>query len=143
MNELGARVVDEARKLLGTPWHHQGRVAGMGLDCVGVVIIAGKRAGAALEDVHGYRLPCDSTHLIDEIERQTDKVGTYIEQSEPGDLAVFWTTRPDRPKHFGVITSPLTMVTIVADEFVVERVIQTAEFDHVYDVRRMREAMVD
>lgn len=33
-----AQVVAQARSWVGTPWHHQGRIWGLGVDCVGLVI---------------------------------------------------------------------------------------------------------
>lgn len=38
-------VVAEARKLLGTPWQHLGRVPGVAIDCIGLVHTAGYAAG--------------------------------------------------------------------------------------------------
>ena len=35
----------EARKLLGTPWRHRGRSA-RGVDCVGLLLLAGWNSGA-------------------------------------------------------------------------------------------------
>jgi cell wall-associated NlpC family hydrolase len=35
-------IVIEARRWLGTPWRHQGRVLGVGVDCGGLIIGVGK-----------------------------------------------------------------------------------------------------
>lgn len=39
------RLIDEAYALLGTPFRHQGRLPVVGLDCVGLLLVAGSRAG--------------------------------------------------------------------------------------------------
>ncbi|MBK8100569.1 MAG: C40 family peptidase [Planctomycetes bacterium] len=48
-----------ALQLVGTPWHHQGRLPGVGLDCVGVVVAAAKTCGVEVEDRRDYTLPAD------------------------------------------------------------------------------------
>jgi len=52
------RMVEEARRCLGTPFHHQGRVPLVGLDCIGLVVVALRAAGYGVRDRVGYgRLP--------------------------------------------------------------------------------------
>lgn len=41
----GRAVVDAARDYVGTPYRHQGRLMGAGIDCVGLIIMAGADAG--------------------------------------------------------------------------------------------------
>jgi cell wall-associated NlpC family hydrolase len=38
-------IVNAVRSALGTPWVHQGRFAGRGLDCIGLALIAARAAG--------------------------------------------------------------------------------------------------
>jgi cell wall-associated NlpC family hydrolase len=38
-------IVVEARRWLGTPWRHQGRVLGVGVDCGGLIVEVGKAVG--------------------------------------------------------------------------------------------------
>lgn len=37
-NNLRQQIVCSARKRIGTPFKHQGRKAGVGLDCIGLVV---------------------------------------------------------------------------------------------------------
>ena len=37
-NREREQIVSVARAAVGTPWHHQGRVAGLGLDCIGLLV---------------------------------------------------------------------------------------------------------
>lgn len=51
-------IVASARSMLGTPFRHQGRVPGVGLDCVGLVIAVARELDLSGYDVTGYsRLP--------------------------------------------------------------------------------------
>lgn len=47
-------IVDHARAQLDTPFRHQGREPGKGLDCAGLVVISYAAAGYLLNDVQGY-----------------------------------------------------------------------------------------
>jgi cell wall-associated NlpC family hydrolase len=42
---IAHNMVLAARECLGTPFQHQGRVPGVGLDCVGVAIYAAREVG--------------------------------------------------------------------------------------------------
>lgn len=44
----GAQVASAAREWIGTPWHHQGRLKGVGVDCAGLVL--GVAHGLGLSD---------------------------------------------------------------------------------------------
>jgi len=56
-------VVAAAREWLGTPFHHQGRLKGVGVDCVGVVIGVAKELGISDFDVDGYGHRPDSREM--------------------------------------------------------------------------------
>ncbi len=49
------QVVAAARAWAGTPWRHQGRVRGVGVDCVGLIIGVARDLGLSAFDVTGYR----------------------------------------------------------------------------------------
>lgn len=53
-----------ALALVGTPWHHQGRLPGVGLDCVGVAVCAAQACGIAVQDVRDYTLPADPNTFL-------------------------------------------------------------------------------
>lgn len=48
------RVVAAARNWLGTPFHHQGRLKGVGVDCAGVVVGVAKELDLSAFDITGY-----------------------------------------------------------------------------------------
>lgn len=47
-------IVAAARAAIGTPFLHQGRVAGAGLDCAGLVVHVAQEIGADYVDATGY-----------------------------------------------------------------------------------------
>lgn len=80
--------VDEARKWIGTPYEHAGRMLGVGVDCVGVIVGVAKSLGIVEE---GYRTPFyepfNDGSLIGEIfPRYASEIAA--EQIQPGDVVV-------------------------------------------------------
>lgn len=59
----GAAVVAAARLWLGTPFCHQGRRRGVGVDCVGLVIAVAHELGLSDFDITGYARRPDSDLL--------------------------------------------------------------------------------
>lgn len=47
-------ILSAARQCIGTPFRHQGRLVGFGLDCAGVAIHVARQIGAGHLDVTGY-----------------------------------------------------------------------------------------
>lgn len=50
----GREVVAEARKFLGTPFRHQGRTMGVGIDCAGLIVGVGGNLGRLNFDTRAY-----------------------------------------------------------------------------------------
>ena len=48
--------IDAARSYVGSPFHHAGRLPGVGLDCIGVVVCAANACGFAHRDEAAYPL---------------------------------------------------------------------------------------
>lgn len=86
------RFVIAARAELGTRYHHQGRVSGLGMDCLGLLVVAAKQIGVTFADASGYpRMPTGKS-LMDVIKSNADVVeGPML----AGDILVFsWSTEP-------------------------------------------------
>lgn len=47
---MGDEIVSYVRSLKGTPFVHQGRVPGVGIDCVGLLILTGRHLGLCAPD---------------------------------------------------------------------------------------------
>jgi cell wall-associated NlpC family hydrolase len=67
MNNLNVgyvvQTIEAARNCLGTPFHHQGRAPGAGLDCIGLVVVALRAAGMDVHDRTDYARRPDGKSL--------------------------------------------------------------------------------
>jgi NlpC/P60 family putative phage cell wall peptidase len=100
-------VEQEARKWIGTPFHHQGRLIGVGVDCAGVVVGVAHALGLAesYNDPRDYsREPDGSMARI--LSAHLDKVPWKDRQS--GDVVhVAWSRLP---QHVGILTGRGTLI---------------------------------
>lgn len=98
----GSQVVAEARLWMGTPFVHQGRVKGVGVDCIGLVIGVGRALGIFPSDYErsGYgRTPFDGTLEREIAERFSESL---VEHDRDGTVALI---RFDgEPQHVALIT---------------------------------------
>jgi NlpC/P60 family putative phage cell wall peptidase len=81
-----SEIVAEARKWLGTPYHHEGRVIGHGVDCVGLILEVAKSLGINVPNQTGYsRIPEESRLTAD-----LDTYAVRIDMSslDVGDIVV-------------------------------------------------------
>lgn len=105
MKRYPQELIDEARKWLGTPFHHQGRVRA-GVDCAGVIVKPAQAINLEIIDKPGYsRTP--SGVLQSEIAKQLVRV--KIADMQPGDvLLMSWI----EPQHVALVTglNPLTIL---------------------------------
>lgn len=93
------RVIATARGYLGTPFHHQGRAPGVGLDCAGVVVCVAHALGLSAADVRGYSRQPDPVlfrallreHLIE-----------LPGEGAAGDVLTFWL---GREQHLAIVTA--------------------------------------
>ncbi|MDD2324585.1 MAG: NlpC/P60 family protein [Alphaproteobacteria bacterium] len=107
MTDKTETMIAAARGCLGTPFHHQGRVAGVGLDCIGLIVLAMRAAGLSVEDQTDYAPRPDGASLIAALIahgwRPTETGGIH-----GGDVLVF---RYDhQPQHVALATSPTTLI---------------------------------
>lgn len=87
-----------ARQWVGTPYHHQGRVKGVGCDCIGLIIGVCQEIGLINFDFTNYERTPDGTAMMQELEKHC----TPTNNPEPGDLLVFRIKR--NPRHVGLLT---------------------------------------
>jgi cell wall-associated NlpC family hydrolase len=91
MNPIRAEVVAEARSWLGTPFHHQGRVKGAGVDCAMLLAEIYERCGVVGHVDPGYYPP--DWHMHRDAERYLDRLLSYAHELDrpprAGDAAVF------------------------------------------------------
>lgn len=104
---LRAAVVREARSWLDTPYRHQARVKGRGVDCVGLIIASGVDAGVMTFSTEAFapwarygRLP-NPVKMREGLEHFLRPLAKD-EEPLPGDVAWFaW--REGLPMHLGIL----------------------------------------
>lgn len=94
-------IVDTARSWLGTPFIHQARLKGVGVDCVGLLIGVCRELGLVEDqfDIDAYpRIP-DGISLMYLAEHHMTKIPRG--QMQPGDVVVVAFDK--FPQHFGIV----------------------------------------
>lgn len=94
-------IVSEARAWIGTPFSHQARLKGVGVDCAGLIIGVARELGMVGEgfDITGYSRDPDGRTLLAYCETHMQRIGR--EDIEPGDVVVIrW---HDHPQHLGIV----------------------------------------
>ncbi|MFP4615561.1 MAG: peptidase P60 [Thiohalorhabdus sp.] len=113
-----ADVQATARGMVGTPFRHQGRRPGRGLDCAGVVIETARALGLAFEDWRAYsRYPDGRT-----LERILDRCLERAPEPTPGGVLLF---RFDAlPQHVAVATERRGLIYLVHSYSRIGRVVE-------------------
>lgn len=93
-------LIQAARDCLDTPFHHQGRLEGVGLDCAGLVVVAGAKVGIEVADMTGYARIPDGNALTDHCDAQADRV--LLPDAIPGDVILMTFDRD--PQHLAIIS---------------------------------------
>lgn len=105
----GAEIVAEARTWLGTPYHHQGRVKGVGVDCA-MLLCEVYHAVGLIPFIDPRPYPPD-WHLNRGEERYLAWVEDYanqVEAAQPGDVALYRFGRT--VSHAGIVVAWPTIV---------------------------------
>lgn len=122
---LAQRLVSEAETWINTPWRHQGRLRGLGVDCVGFISEVAKDAGiASLEIPDNYRPHEDGTIMVQLLREHMTLVPT--EEMQAGDVLAFCDEAlqsPDIPRHLAFVqeVTPKTVFIIHASQHGVRR----------------------
>ena len=95
----GADVITEARSWLGTRFHHQGRLKGVGVDCAGLVVGVAEALGLQVQDRTDYTRQPDGTMLQETCDEQLIRIP--LEDIRPGDLLLM--RFEQEPQHLGIV----------------------------------------
>jgi NlpC/P60 family putative phage cell wall peptidase len=108
MSATREAIIAEARTWLGTPFLHQGRLKGAGVDCAGLVIGIARALELPHADVDGYGRQPRRGLLEAELAAQMDPIA--LEDLAPGDVLLLRIERD--PQHLAVVSSlePLAVV---------------------------------
>lgn len=105
--DLEQRLVARARAMVGTPWHHQGRAPGAGIDCVGLLVEAGRAEGLRVIDSTLYGDHPDPGELEQHLEANCDRV---TGEPHPADIVRMWMRRRSDPVHAALWTGEGTII---------------------------------
>ena len=93
-------IVRQARTWLDTPYHHQGRLKGVGVDCAGLIIGVAQELQLSAFDITGYTARPDGPSLRKACDVQMQSLP--IEALQPGDVLLFQFDA--HPGHLGFLS---------------------------------------
>jgi NlpC/P60 family putative phage cell wall peptidase len=106
-------IVAEARRWLGTPYHHQASVRGVGTDCLGLV----RGVWRTLHGTEAEAVPAYSRDWAEATGSETMLAAArrhLIERDRaaiaPGDVLIFRYRAHAIAKHVGILTAPASMI---------------------------------
>lgn len=126
-------VIDQARTWLGTPWHHQGRLKGAGVDCIGLIVGVARELGYAVDDYTDYQRFPDGVTMSAELHKQLRPTTRPM----AGDIVCFRITR--LPQHVAIITGPNTLIHAYQPYGVVETTIRPSLLERAFGYFTFRE----
>ena len=92
-------IIAEARRWIGTPYHHQGRLLGVGVDCVGLVVGVGLALGLPVFDRTDYA-------RVEEggLEAVFDEQLDLADGLQPGRVMLIKLPGQRWPRHCGIVS---------------------------------------
>lgn len=102
-------ILDLVAESIGTPFHPQGRLRGVGLDCAGIALAISKDLGVLRHDQNNYNVRALELGYLDrQLEQAFDRI--ELDQVLDGDIVSFWTRTPGSAEHMAILTPPDRMV---------------------------------
>lgn len=95
-------IIKYARECIGTPFIHQGRVLGVGLDCAGVVVHIVKSLGLPYNDIQGYPDRPFKGMLENTLNNEPSLIKVSKTEMRAGDILLFSIAR--HPQHLAIYT---------------------------------------
>lgn len=118
---MRVQVVTCARGYIGTKWHHQGRVKGVGVDCAGLLICVARDLGLADVKYSNYSRYPDGTLEAVCTEHMS---AIHADDAMPGDVLVF--TFDTQAQHLGIVAQYGYQATVVHAYADARRVVENA-----------------
>ncbi len=108
-----AAIVSAAREWIGTPYHHQASVKGVGADCLGLVRgvyreVMGCEADAAPAYSRDWAEASGRETLLDAAEKHLRPI--LLRNAAPGDVLIFRMRDGSPAKHTAILASETTMI---------------------------------
>jgi cell wall-associated NlpC family hydrolase len=101
MSPRAQDIIDAARACVGTPFQHQGRQPGLGLDCAGLLVVALAAVGFAALDRTDYGRRPFGGELEAMLEAQPLLVRVPIPEMRPADILLMRIKRD--PQHLALL----------------------------------------
>jgi cell wall-associated NlpC family hydrolase len=116
------QIIDEARTWLGTPFRHQGRLKGVGVDCGGLIVCVRKDLGISEWDYTTYSRQPQPKVMV----KYLKEFGNPVKKSEMQPADVIWMKVEGNPQHLGIYTEKNTVIHARWDmDFKKSRVIES------------------
>jgi len=106
--DKGLLIANEAREWIGTPWRHNQRVKGIGVDCVGLAMAVAEVAGVYLDYGNYERRPRQDSLYQTLLSCPELSPKEWVCDREPGDLLLLRVGRS--LCHVGIVTTNDTYV---------------------------------
>lgn len=108
-NSWLGRILELVQESIGTPFHPQGRLRGVGLDCAGLALAISKDMGVLRHDKADYNVTKLPRGFLDgELEKAFDRIP--LEEATDGDIVSFWTREDGCAEHMAILTPNDRMV---------------------------------
>lgn len=91
--------IEAARSMIGTPFVHQARKPGHGIDCVGLVVCSARIAGYQVDDFVAYGRDPDPATMLRALSTRL----IPVEEPTSGVVAYVWFGKRELSTHVGVI----------------------------------------
>lgn len=100
-------IVNKAREFLETPYHHQGRIKGVGIDCAGLLICVAHELELSNYDINNY--PKESNNLT--FQKLLNKNAVKTDYLDLGNIILFQFKQT--PQHCGIIALKDDITTFI------------------------------
>lgn len=106
---LRSQVAESALSYIGTPWVHQGRTKGVGVDCIGLLVGVASEVGLNFEDQTDYSpVPHDAkSHLIEGLQHNNC---SRTQECLPGNILLFCLMKAKMPSHCAILVGNGRMI---------------------------------
>ncbi|MFN3744465.1 MAG: NlpC/P60 family protein [Hyphomicrobiaceae bacterium] len=116
-------IIAEARRWIGTPYHHQASVRGIGTDCLGLVrgvwrALHGREAEIAPPYTRDWAEATGAETMLAAARRHLIERAPHA--AEPGDVLIFRFRAYTVAKHVGILTGPAAMIHAAEGRLVTE-----------------------
>ena len=117
------KIIDKAREYIDTPFIHQARKKGIGVDCIGLIVGVGKELELIDYDHTVYHRYSDGNDLMFHMRKVFVEID--VKDRQPADVVIYWVDPSTKhPQHVGILTD----IGIIHTYDRVKKVVETHSF---------------